>query len=162
MASAYRHVIQPNARQLKTITLHRWTHPRRKDRGHRFLCGPNASIQRRRRTGRSNRNKRTDRKEHPPHVAANLRPAELTGALRTGRSSTHHPLPAGPDRPETQWPQVSTADPRHHPHHRLRRLRPAHHRRCRLHPLRLPLGHVAHRLDCADGCVALPHRRARR
>ena len=22
--------------------------------------------------------------------------------------------------------------------------------------------HVAHRLDCADGCVALPHRRARR
>ena len=51
---------------------------------------PSASIQHRSRIGRSNRNKRTDRKDHPPYVAANLRPAELTGALRTGRSSTHH------------------------------------------------------------------------
>ena len=161
IASEYRHVIQANARQLKTITLHRWTHPRRKDWAHRFLCGLTLPYSTGAVPEEATANTQTERNTRP-NVAANIRPAERTGALRAGCRSAHRPLPAGPDRLQTQRPQISTADPRHHPHHRLRHLRPAHHRRCRIHPLRLPLRRMAHRLDRAHGGVALPHRRARR
>ena len=103
----------------------------------------------------------TDRKEHPPPMWQQTYDPLNSPVL----SALVAAVPIilfllGLTRPETQRPQISTTDPRHHPHHRLCHLRPAHHRRCRFHPLRLPLGRMAHRLDRAHGCVALPHFRA--